>query len=210
MIKVLIADDHVMFREGIRQILKLDSRFQLVAEASTARELLELARRHDPDVVLLDISMPGRGGLEGLADLKSWNPRIKVLMLTAHPEDQYAVRCLKAGADGYLTKDSASSDLLEAILRVSCGRKYVTPLLAETLAAALAGDGAEKPHERLSDRELQVMERLGAGKTLTEIGKELCLSVKTVSTYRSRIVEKMHLRTTADIIRYVLTEKLVD
>lgn len=210
MIKVLIADDHVMFREGIRQILKDDPRIQLVAEASTAREMLDQARLHIPDVVLLDISMPGRGGLEGLEDLKRWNPRVRVIMLTAHPEDHYAVRCLKSGADGYLTKDNAAADLLDAILRVSRGRMYVTPLLAETLAATLVGGGEEKPHERLSDRELQVLERLGAGKTITEIGQELCLSVKTVSTYRSRLLEKMGLRTNADLIRYVLTEKLID
>ena len=209
MVKILIADDHAMFREGLRGILEGDPRFEVVGEASAGSAVLSLARNLEPEVVLLDLSMPGRGGLETLEDLKRWNQKVKVLMLTAHPEDRFAVRCLKAGADGYMTKEQAGEALIEAVLHVRNGGKYVSSQLAEKLVLQLSGDVDAAAHEALSGRELQVLLLLGAGKGITEIGEELCLSVKTISTYRSRILGKLNLRTTADLIRYTLEHNLV-
>lgn len=209
-IKILIADDHEMFREGIRSVLERDGRFEVVAEASDGSEMIELARKHRPDMVLLDLSMPGRGGLEAAGDLKELDEDVKILVLTAHPEDDVAVRALKSGVDGYLTKDKASRELVEAILRIRQGKKYISPDLAETLALWVGHESERPAHETLSNRELQVLKRLGSGRTVTEIGKELHLSVKTISTYRSRILEKLGLDTTADLIRYALKAELVD
>ena len=207
-IRILLADDHAMFREGLRQVLGADPRMMVVAEAASGSELLALAKAHQPDVVLLDVSMPGRGGLEALEDLKRWNRGVKVLMLTAHPEDRFAVRCLKMGADGYMTKEEAGEALLEAIIRISAGGKYISSELAEKLALELSGEMVSRPHDALSGRELQVLHMLGSGKGITQIGDELCLSVKTISTYRSRILQKLHLETTAELIRYALEEGL--
>ena len=209
-IKILIADDHEMFREGIRTVLERDGRFEVVAEAGDGSEMLDLARRHRPDIVLLDLSMPGRGGLEAAVDLKEIDEKVKILVLTAHPEDDVAVRALKSGVDGYLTKDKASRELVEAILRIRQGKKYISPELAETLALWVGHESERPAHESLSNRELQVLERLGDGRTVTEIADELHLSVKTISTYRSRILEKLGLETTADLIRYALKAGLVD
>ena len=209
MISILIADDHAMFRDGLRRILEAEPGLKVLAEVSDVGEMIQRAREHRPDVVLLDLEMPGGGGLEGLEDLKKWDPSVRVLVLTAHPEDQYAVRCLKSGADGYLTKDETSETLIEAISKLYRGGKYVSLRMAEKLVLQLSGETEAAPHETLSGRELQVLCLLGSGRTVSDIARKLCLSAKTVSTYRSRILEKMHLSSTEGIIRYALTEGLV-
>ena len=203
MIRVLIADDHKIVREGLKMVLSFAG-IEVVAEAETGHETIAQAKKTHPDVILLDVSMPEGGGLETSKDLKRQLPRTKVLMLTAHPEDHFAVRCLKEGADGYLTKTSASEVVVAAIRKVYAGGKYISPELAERLAMSLQTGLGEAPHESLSHRELEVMNALAGGKTATEIADELHLSVKTVSTYRSRILEKMNMRSTAEIIRYAL------
>lgn len=208
MIKVLLADDHAIVREGLKRILAETSEFTVVAEAASSPEALAAARAHRPDVVILDISMPGRGPVETLHEIKRLDPRTRVLFLSMHPESQYAVRLFSEGADGYLSKESAPELLVGALRKVHRGGKYVSPALAEELAQRLAGDYEVLIHERLSDRELQVFRLLGGGKTVGEIGRELNLSPKTISTYRTRILEKTGLRTTAEIIHYAVRHGL--
>jgi DNA-binding NarL/FixJ family response regulator len=208
MIKVLLADDHAIVREGLKRILAETSEFTVVGEAASSPEVLAEARAHRPDVVILDISMPGRGPVETLHELKRHDPKIRVLILSMHPESQYAVRLFSEGAAGYLSKESAPELLVEALRKVHRGGKYVSPALAEELAQRLAGDYEVLRHERLSDRELQVFRLLGAGKTVTEIGRELNLSPKTISTYRARILEKTGLHSTAEIIHYAVRHGL--
>ncbi|MEM1178958.1 MAG: response regulator transcription factor [Acidobacteriota bacterium] len=208
MIKVLIADDHLLFRQGLRNLLELKG-LEVVAEASTGPETLEEARRTRPDIVLLDVAMPGRGALETMQSLKDHDGKVRILMLTGHPEDHYAIRCLKAGADGYLTKDNASEQLVAAIRRVNGGGKYISSQLAEQLAMSLQNDLGVAPHEGLSDREFQVMQRIASGETVSEIGEALCLSVKTISTYRTRVLRKLNLRNNAEIMQYAMREDLV-
>jgi two-component system, NarL family, invasion response regulator UvrY len=201
-IRVLIADDHSIFRLGLKRALESAEDVEVVAEAATGEETLVKARKLLPQVVLLDVSMPGRGGLETAQELKRGNPKMKVLMLTAHPEDQYAVLCLRVGADGYVTKEAPAEVLLAAVRKVAAGGKYVSSSLAERLATDLAS-GSERPaHELLSSREFEVMRKIAAGRTASEIAAELHLSVKTVSTYRSRILQKMNLKNNADIMHY--------
>ena len=210
MIRILLADDHQMFREGVRGLLEARPDMSVVAEAGTGEEALSQATEHRPDVVVLDVSMPGRGGLETVAELKKRNPRVRVLMLTVHPEDRFAVRCLKGGADGYMTKDNATDELITAIRKVHAGGKYVSPSLAENLVMSLDRDFGAAPHETLSDREFQVMRMLAAAQTVSEIAEELCLSVKTISTYRSRILEKLGLRNNAEIMQFAIEQNLVE
>ncbi|MCG8462538.1 MAG: response regulator transcription factor [Holophagales bacterium] len=198
-----------MFREGVRRILETDPQLRVVAEAGTTAELMEALRSHRVDVVLLDISMPGRGGIDGIEAVKSARPNVRVLVLTAHPEDRFALRCMRAGADGYLTKDLTATELLSAVPAVVAGRKYITATLAETLAGALGKSIEKERHEELSNRELQVLCLLAAGRTVTQIGEELHLSVKTVSTYRRRILEKMEMENNAELIRYAVDKGLV-
>lgn len=207
MTRILIADDHTIFREGIKRILEKTDGFEVVAEASTGSEALDKAHTLHPDVVLLDVSMPGPGGIETARELKRREPRLHVLMLTVHPEDYYAIRCLREGVDGYLTKDVAPEQLVQAIRKVQSGGKYVGPLLAERLAMSLGG-GEKPPHESLSERELEVLRRIGSGKSVSDIANELSLSVKTISTYRSRILMKMNMRNNAELMLYVLHEGL--
>jgi two-component system, NarL family, invasion response regulator UvrY len=202
MIRVLIADDHSIFRIGLKRTLEGASDMEVAAEAATGEETLVKARQSNPNVVLLDVSMPGRGGVETAQELKRANPRVRVLMLTMHPEDQYAVLCLKLGADGYITKDVPPEVLLDAVRKVASGRKYVSSNLAERLATDLSGAGDRPAHELLSSREFEVMRKIAAGRTASEIAAELHLSVKTVSTYRSRVLQKMNLKTNADIMHY--------
>ena len=205
MIRVLIADDHPVVRKGTRQILEdaLDVA-DVIDEACTGEEVLEKALKEDYSIILLDITMPGRSGFDILRELRSRKPEIPVLILSVHPEEQYAVRMLKMGASGYLTKELAPEELVAAIRRVLAGSKYVGSSLAERLIHDLI-DGVEKlPHESLSDREYQVMCRIASGKAVNEIAKELVLSVKTISTYRSRILEKMRMNNNSEIVRYVL------
>jgi two-component system, NarL family, invasion response regulator UvrY len=208
MIRVLIADDHVIVREGLKRIIEEDDRITLVAEANSGHQAVTLTRSEKPDVVILDISMPERSGLDALADVRKARPGVKVLMLSMHPEDQYAIRCLRQGADGYMTKESAPDLLLGAIHKLHAGGKYVSPSLAEKLALNLIQDDDCAPHERLSERELQVLTLIGNGKTASEIADELCVSIKTVSTYRARILEKMSMDNNAQLMRYAIEQDL--
>jgi DNA-binding NarL/FixJ family response regulator len=209
-IKVLVADDHVLFRRGLKMVLEDTPDMAVADEAGTGREALHKAINGDFDVLLLDISMPERSGFDILTDLKNLKPELPVLMLTMHPEDKYAVRVLKAGASGYLTKKNAPDELVAAIRKVLAGGRYVSPSLAEKIAFELQ-EGTEKPlHELLSDREYQVMCLIATGKNMSDIAEELSLSINTVSTYRARILEKMRLRNTAELIHYAIANNLVE
>jgi DNA-binding NarL/FixJ family response regulator len=208
--RILIADDHPIFRAGLKEILAKDADVESIGEADNGHKALELARKQRWDVVVLDITMPGKDGLEVLQELRRERPKLPVLVLSAHPEDQLALRLLKAGAAGYLTKDKAPKVLLSAIRKVLGGGKYVSESLAEKAVFQLASETSESSHETLSDREFQVMRMIASGKTIKEIGKELFLSVRTVSTYRTRVLEKMNMKTNAELIRYALQNKLVD
>lgn len=209
MINVLIVDDHPIVREGLKQILKGTTDIKVAEEASNGQEALKKILESDFDVVLLDISMPGRSGLDILRELKGIKSDLHVLILSTFSEQQYAVRALKAGASGYLTKESAPDELMAAIRKVSLGGKYISTALAEKLADALADDNNKLPEEILSDREHQVMCMIASGKTVKEIGLELSLSVKTISTYRQRILEKMKMKNNAEITHYAIQRGLV-
>jgi DNA-binding NarL/FixJ family response regulator len=208
MIRVAMADDHPILRRGITEVLAKEADMKLAGEANDGLELLSLVRKSKFDIVILDISMPRMGGLDVLRQLKSEFPKLPVLILSVHPEDQYAVRVIKMGASGYLTKDSATSALVQAIRLVVAGRKYISPSLAERLAAELASSD-RPPHQRLSNREYEILCLIASGKTRKEIADKLSLSVKTISTYRAKIMEKMNLATTADLTSYALREKLI-
>lgn len=210
MIKVLVADDHAVVRKGLRQILAETPDILVDGEASTAPDVLRLVREHRWDVVVLDINLPGGSGIELLADIRKEKPELPVLILTVYSEEQYAVRAIKAGAAGFLTKESAPDKLIEAVRKVAGGGRYVSAELAETLASVLAGERKGAPHEALSDRELEVMKRIGAGKTVSQIADELGLSVKTVSTHRTRLLKKMDMKTNAELMHYAMRAKLVE
>ncbi|MEI7672909.1 MAG: response regulator transcription factor [Deltaproteobacteria bacterium] len=210
MIRILVVDDHAIVREGLKQILADVNDMAVRDEAAGGQEALLKIRDSEFDVVLLDISMPGRSGLEILKDIKSERPKLPVLILSMHAEEQYAVRTLRAGASGYLTKASAPDELIGAIRKVSCGRKYVSSSLAEKLASELDIDTKKPPHATLSDREYQVMLMIASGKSVKEIGDELCLSVKTISTYRARVMEKMNMKKNAELTLYAIQNRLVD
>ena len=210
MIKILIADDHAIVREGLKQIVEEAADMVVADEASSGHEVLDKARNNEYDVVVLDISMPGRDGVDILKQLKSQKPHLPILVFSMHPEEQYAIRVLKAGAAGYLTKESASDELITAIRRVSTGRKYVSSSLAEKLAFNLERDPEKPCHEILSDREYQVMCMIAVGKRIKEIAEELCLSVKTISTYRARILEKMKLKNNSELMHYAIKHRLVE
>ena len=210
MIKILIADDHPIVRKGLKEIIEVTPDMMVGDEASNGQEALEKVRKSDFDVVLLDISMPGRSGLDILKELKSEKPELSVLVLSIHPEEQYAVRVLKAGASGYLTKESAPDELIAAIRKASIGRKYISSSLAEKLALYLEIDDERPLHKTLSDREYEVMCMIASGKTITEIAEKLFLSVKTISTYRSRILEKMRMKSNAELTHYALKNRLVE
>ena len=207
--RVLIADDHPAVRRGLKEIIAEALPSAAIEEARNGAETLALARKRKPDVVVLDVSMPGRSGLEVLKELKEEYPKVPVLVLSVHPEEQFAVRALKAGAAGYLTKESAPEELVRAIRAVLTGRKYVTPAVAERLAAAIEVGAGAAPHEVLSDREFHVMRMLASGKSVREVADELSLSPKTVSTYRTRLLRKMGMRTNADLTRYAVRHGLV-
>ena len=208
--KILIADDHAVVREGLKQILSESSEMVVTAEASTGPEVFEKIGKDDFDLIVLDIAMPGRGGLDILKEIKNKKPRLPVLILSMYPEDQYAVRVLKAGASGYMTKESAPAELINAIKQISKGKKYVSPSLAEKLALDLEITTGRPPHESLSDREYQVMCMIASGKTLKEIAEKLSLSIKTISTYRSRILEKMNMKSNAELTHHAIKNRLVD
>ena len=210
MIRVLIVDDHPIVREGLKQILRATSDIAVTSEASAGNEALQQILEQEFDVVLLDISMPGRSGLEILHQIKDLKPHLHVLILSTHSETQYAGRALKAKASGFLTKASAPEELIVAIRKVAQGGKYLSATLAERLVAAVAGDDQSKPlHEALSDREYQVMCSIAAGNTVKEIGRDMALSIKTISTYRRRILDKMLMKSNAEIIRYAMQHGLV-
>ena len=210
MIKVLIADDHPIVRQGLKQILLEEFERPILGEAQNCQEVLELVQKQDWDVVVLDISMPGRGGLEVLRELKQARPKLSVLILSLHPEDQYAVRALRAGAAGYMTKEVAPEELVKAIKKIREGGKYVSPTLAEKIAFDLEKETGNLLHETLSDREYQVMMLIASGKKLSEIAEELSLSVKTIGTYRTRILEKMKMKTNAELTFYAIRHQLIE
>jgi len=209
MIKVLIADDHAIVREGLKQILAETSEMTVVGEATNGQQVLDFMNKEEFDFLLLDIAMPGRGGMDTLKQVKRERPKLSVLVLSMYPEEQYAIRALKAGASGYLTKDSAPEELISAIKKVASGGKYVSSSLAEKLVFDLEKSTGEQPLKKLSDREYQVMLMIASGKTVKEIADELLLSVKTISTYRVRVLEKLAMKNNAEIMHYVIKEGLV-
>lgn len=208
--KILVVDDHSVVRQGVKQILEDIPNMVVVGEASTGGEALAEIRAKSYDIVLLDISLPQQNGLEVLKQILQIDATIKVLILSMHPEKQYAVRALRAGASGYLTKDTAPTELITAVEKIANGQKYVTLSLAEQLVAELSSDYPQEPHQLLSNREYQVMILLAKGETISEIGETLSISAKTVSTYRTRLLEKLNLNKTAEIIRYAIQNNLVD
>ena len=208
-IRILIADDHALIRKGLKQVLADEFPQSQIGEAANAREALGLVSNQSWDAILLDITMPGQSGLDVLKQIKQLHPKTPVLILSMHPEDQYATRALKAGASGYLTKNTASELVANALRKILAGGTYVSPALAEELAQRLTEPSAGAPHETLSDREYQIMSALASGKSVKEISFDLALSVKTVSTYRTRLLRKLNLTTTAELIRYALREGLV-
>ncbi len=210
MIKIIIADDHPIVRAGMKQIISEASDLVVADEAGDGHKLLSKTRAADFDVVILDISMPHIDGLDVLKQLKIEKPKLPVIVLSIHPEDQYALRVLKAGAAGYVTKASAPDELINAIRKVNRGGKYISSAIAEKLAFQLDASFEEMPHESLSDREYQVLCMLASGKTVTEMAAELALSVKTISTYRARILEKMDMKNNAELIHYAIQNQLVD
>jgi DNA-binding NarL/FixJ family response regulator len=210
MINILIADDHAIVREGLKQIVSETTDIAVSGEATNGQQVIELVKTNDCDVVLLDIAMPGRGGIETLKQLKIENPKLSVLVLSMYPEEQYAVRALRAGASGYLTKESAPEELIAAIRKVSLGGKYISASLAEKLAIGMEKE-IEKPlHEKLSDREYQVVLMIASGRTVKEIADELSLSIKTISTNRSRALRKMGLKNNSELTYYVIKEGLIE
>jgi two-component system, NarL family, invasion response regulator UvrY len=208
MAKVLLIDDHPMVRAGLRQILKEDRHIGEIGEAASAAEATEVLRTWQWDLVILDIHMPDRSGMEILRHMRSEHPRTKILVLSGLPERQYAINAVKAGASGYLPKECAPQDLLSAVRTVLQGRRYVSPGLLQVLTEDIDGDSSEPLHRRLSEREFQIFRRLAAGRTVSGIGNELRLSVKTVSTYRTRILEKMNLTTNADLTMYAIRNEI--
>jgi len=207
--KVLVADDHAIVRKGLKQILLEEYPFCEIEECANAEELIQKANDGQWDVIISDISMPGRSGLEALHQIRLSHPRLPVLIVSMHPEEQYAIRALKAGASGYCSKDLAHEELIIAIRRVLTGKKYITPSLAETLATQLEEEKQPEPYKRLSDREFDVFKLLAAGRSVSEIAENLSLSTTTISTYRARILVKMNIKTNADLIRYALEKKFI-
>jgi DNA-binding NarL/FixJ family response regulator len=210
MIRILIADDHVLFREGLKQILSKHSDIVVTDEVGNGKDALDKIWSTDYDVVVLDISMPGQTGWDILSEAKRQKPDLPILILSMHPEDQYAIRMLKAGASGYVSKESVPDELITAIRKVAAGGRYVSQALAEKLAFALNTQTDKMPHQLLSNREFQVMCMLASGKSLKEIADNLCLSEKTITTYRARILEKLQLRNNVELTHYAIQHKLID
>ena len=209
MIRVLLADDHAMFREGIRQILDETIDIKVMDEAESTTEVLKKMADQTIDVLVLDISMPGRDGIDILHDLKRHYPKTKVLILSMHPEEQYAVRAVKAGVAGYIRKNKAGQELIKAIRQVALGRKHISPEVAEQLAIELERGSTKFPHESLSNREFEVMCMIASGKTVSQIAEELVLSISTISTYRARILEKMNMKNNAELTYYAVKHDLI-
>jgi two-component system invasion response regulator UvrY len=209
-IRILIADDHAILRRGLKEILAGELEGAIFDEAGNVQEALGLVQSQTWDLVILDITMPGRSGLDLLRDLQQLRPELPVLVLSMHPENQYGKRLLRAGAAGYMNKETAPKELVRAVRKVLAGGRYVSAGLAEKLAADLSADSARLPHERLSDREFEVLRMIASGKTVSQIAEELCLSVTTVSTHRARILEKMGLDNNAELMRYAMVNELTD
>ena len=207
-IQIIIADDHPLFRRGLKHAIEETSDIEVIGESCNGEDLLSLIRDSKSDIILLDIAMPGKSGLDLLKQLKSEHPKLPILILSVYPEEQYAIRFLKAGASGYLTKESAAEKLAEAIRKIASGGKYASTAVIEKLAFDFS-DSEKLPHETLSDREYQVFGMISVGKSLTEIGVELSLSVKTISTHRTRILEKMKMKKNAELIHYAITQNLL-
>ncbi len=210
MIRIVVADDHTIVREGLKQVLSSAPELSIVGEAQNGHEVLERVRELEFDVLLLDLSMPGRSGIELIKQVHAEKPRLRILVLSMHQEPQYAVRALKAGASGYVTKESASAQLVSAIRRVAGGRAFITDAVAEQLARGAMPQTEGPPHVALSDREFQVFRMLASGTAVSEIAAELSLSVKTVSTHKARIMQKMGMGNPAEIVRYALHHRLID
>lgn len=210
MIDILLVDDHAMFREGLKQILGRWDDLRLAGEVGSGAEALDLARSGSFSLVVLDISMLGRSGWQVLSDLKREFPDLPVLILSMHPEDQYGIRVLRAGAAGYVSKESAAEDLIAAIRKVAAGGKYVSPALAELLAGVISPETGQPLHHALSNREFEVMSMLASGKSLREIAEILCLSEKTITTYRARILEKLQIRNNVELTRYAIEHRLLE
>ena len=210
MTRVLIADDHALVRDGLRHILRGASGLEVAGEASDGATTMAMIRATPADVLVLDLSMPGRNGVELLKQIKDEKPALRILVLTMHAEQQYAVRAFKAGASGYLTKESASAELVTAVSKVAAGGVYVSLAMAERLAQSLNEPADDLPHSRLSDREFEVFRRIAAGETITQIAQALSVSAKTVSTYKTRILEKMQMPHDTAQVRYAMRHKLFD
>ncbi|MCW0210986.1 response regulator transcription factor [Achromobacter veterisilvae] len=210
MIAVMLADDHTLLRAGLRRLLEHAGDISVEGEAGNGAEALELLARRPWDLLVLDMSMPGRDGVDLIRQIRNEHPKLPILVLTMHGEQQYAVRAIKAGAAGYLTKDSAAEELVEAVRKVAGGGRYLSRSLAENIAFERHGDADSLPHLLLSDRELSVFRHLASGLNNSDIARLLFLSVKTISTYKSRILVKMHLRNQADLVRYAIRHRLVD
>jgi DNA-binding NarL/FixJ family response regulator len=208
MIKILVVDDHAVVRRGLREILAETQDLHVGGEAATAAEALAKVQAERWDVIMLDIGLGGRSGLDLIADIRRSRPEARVLVLTMFSEEQYAVRAIRAGAAGFLTKESAPDKLVDAVRKVASGGRFITPELAETLASMVAGEGSGRPHERLSNREFEILKMIGSGRTVSQIAEQLGLSVKTVSTHRTRILRKMEMKTSAELTRYVVTNEL--
>ncbi|WP_244816381.1 response regulator transcription factor [Caballeronia sp. Lep1P3] len=208
--KVLIADDHTLVRDGLRHILANATGFQVAGEANDGASTLALVRSTPAQVLVLDLSMPGRSGLELIKQIKDEKPALRILVLTMHAEQQYAARAFKAGASGYLTKESASAELISAVTKVAAGGAYVSLAMAERFAQSLTEPADALPHQRLSDREFEVFRRLCAGESINQIGEALCVSAKTISTYKARILEKMQMPHEAALVRYAVRHRLFE
>jgi len=210
MIRIVIADDHTIVREGLKQLLAAASDLAVVGEAQNGQQVLERVRADEFDVLLLDMSMPGKSGIELIKQVHAEKPKLRILVLSMHEEEQYAVRAIKAGAAGYVTKESASAQLVAAIRKVAAGGAFITPAAAEQIARGMSAPGSGPPHTALSDREFQVFELLARGGSVSEIADRLNLSVKTVSTHKSRIMQKMNLANPAELIRYALAHRIIE
>lgn len=209
MIRIIIADDHIIVRKGLRQILLEEFPSAIIEEAGDSDELIKKVMKAEFDIVISDLSMPGRSGLESLQQIKQYYPKLPVLILSMHSEDHYALRVLKAGASGYLNKDSAPDELVQAVHRILLGKKYITATIAEKLASNFDKNSDKQSHELLSDREFEVLKLIAAGKSVSDIAALLSLSVTTVSTYRARILTKMNMNTNADLTLYAIENKLI-
>lgn len=208
MTTIALCDDHKIVREGLKQIISAFPEFQIIADVESGEALFQILRDQNPEMIILDVSLPGRSGLEVLKQIKSLRPEIHVLVLSMYPEDQFAIRMLKAGASGYLHKDSEPGVMLEALRTIASGGEYLSPKITQLLYREMNGKSVELPHKQLSDREYEVLLYIGEGKTISEIAVQLSLSVKTISTYRSRILEKMKIDNNSDLVKYIMLHEL--